>query len=66
MNTVSIMNVSKIYIHNIGKHVKPKNSKHMQKIMNENKSSKITAYTKDDKLKIIQIGYTYEEVNFSS
>jgi hypothetical protein len=45
--------------------VKPKNLKHIH-LMNQNKSSKITAYTKDDKLKIIQIGCIHEEICFSS
>lgn len=64
--TAPLTNILTVYIHNTGKHVKPKNVKHIHKLMNQNKSSKITAYTKDDKLKIIQIGCIHEEICFSS
>jgi len=60
--TVPLTNIHTVYIHNTGKNVKPKNLKHIHQLMNQNKSSKITAHTKDNKLKIIQIGYIHEEI----
>ena len=64
--SISLLNISRLYIHNIDKYIKPKDMKHASKIMNANKKSKITAITKDQKIKIVQIGLIEEDFIYSS